>query len=99
MLKTLKDLFLLQNHNKPKQSYFETKPIEITHKQELCFYIPDFLWELCIGDQETGDVVAMEEANEGVDFRIHDWLTHQGEGAVLHCQTFLIALRLHSRDT
>lgn len=39
--------------------------------------VPDFLRELCICDQETGDVVAVEEADEGVDFRVHDWLTHQ----------------------
>ena len=60
--------------------------------------VPDFLWELCVGDQETGDAVAVEEADEGVDFWIHDWLAHQGQGAVLDGQTFLVPLRLHSGD-
>lgn len=38
--------------------------------------LPDFLRELRIGDQEAGDVVGVEEADEGVDFRVHNWLTH-----------------------
>lgn len=61
--------------------------------------LPNFLWELRIGDQEAGDVVGMEEADEGVDFGIHDWLTHQGEGTVLDCQALLVPLGLHSWDT
>lgn len=59
---------------------------------------PYFLWKLRISDQETGDATAVEEPDEGVDFRIHDWLSHQRQRAVLDCQTFFIALRLHSRD-
>ncbi len=46
---------------------------------------PDFLWELSIGDQEAGDAVGVEEADEGVDFGVHDWLAHQGEGTMLDC--------------
>lgn len=61
--------------------------------------LPDFLGKLCIGDQETGDVVGVEEADEGVDFGVHDWLTHQGEGTVLDCQTLFVPLGLHSRNT
>lgn len=61
--------------------------------------LPDFLRELCIGDQETGDVVGVKEADEGVYFGVHDWLTHQGEGTVLNCQALLVPLGLHSRDT
>lgn len=38
--------------------------------------LPDFFWELCIGDQEAGDAVGVEEAEEGVDFRVHNWLAH-----------------------
>lgn len=69
------------------------------HTNKVCVPLPDFLWELCIGDQETGDVVGVEEADKGVDFRVHDWLTHQREGTVLDCQALLVPLRLHSRDT
>lgn len=61
--------------------------------------LPDFLWELCIGDQEAGDVLGVQEADEGVDFRVHDWLAHQGEGTVFDCQALLVPLGLHSRDT
>lgn len=61
--------------------------------------IPNFLRELCIGDQEAGDAVGVEEADEGVDFGIHDWLTHQGEGTVLDRQALLVPLGLHSWDT
>lgn len=61
--------------------------------------LPDFLWKLCVGDEEAGDVVGVEEADEGVDFGVHDWLAHQGEGTVLDCQALLVPLGLHSRDT
>lgn len=40
----------------------------------------------------------MEEADEGVDFGVHDRLTHEGEGTVLDCQALLVPLRFHSRD-
>lgn len=60
--------------------------------------VPDFLWELCIGDQEAGDVVGVEEADKGVDFRVHDWLTHKREGTMFDLQPLLEALRLYSRD-
>lgn len=63
------------------------------------FFLPNFLWELCIGDQETGDLVGVEEAQEGVDFGVHDGFTHQGEGTVFDCQAFLVPLWLHSRNT
>lgn len=69
------------------------------HTNKGCVPLPDFLWELCIGDQETGDVVGVKEADEGVDFRVHDWLTHQRQGTVLDRQALLVPLGLHSRDT
>lgn len=59
---------------------------------------PDFVWELGVGDEEAGDALGVQEADEGIDFRVHDWLTHQGEGTVLDCQSLLVALRLHSRN-
>lgn len=65
----------------------------------MCAPLPDFLWELCIGDQEAGDVVGVEEADEGVDFRVHDWLAHKREGTMFDLQPLLIPLQLHSRDT
>lgn len=61
--------------------------------------IPDFLWELSIGDQKTGDVVGVEETDESVDFRVHDWLAHQRESTVFDFQALLVALGLYSRDT
>lgn len=61
--------------------------------------VPDFLWELCIGDQEAGNVVGVEETDKGVDFRVHDWLTHEREGAMFDLQALLIPLQLYSRDT
>ena len=61
--------------------------------------LPDLLRKLCIGDQEAGDVMGVEEADEGVDFGVHDWLPHQGEGTVFDCQALLVALGLHSWDT
>lgn len=61
--------------------------------------IPDFLWELCIGDKETGDVVGVEQADEGVDFRVHDWFTHQRESTVLDRQALFKSLWLYSRNT
>lgn len=41
----------------------------------------------------------VEEAKEGVDFGVHDWLPHQGQGTVLDNQTLLVPLRFYSRDT
>lgn len=61
--------------------------------------IPDLLWELSIGDQKTGDVVGVEETDEAVDFRVHDWLAHQRESAVFDFQALLVALGLYSGDT
>lgn len=65
----------------------------------MCAPPPDFLGELCIGDQEAGDVVGVEEADEGVDFRVHDWLAHKREGTMFDLQPLLIPLQLDSRDT
>lgn len=64
----------------------------------MCAPVPDFLWELCISDQEAGDVVGVEEADKGVDFRVHDWLTHKREGTMFDLQPLLKPLQLHSRD-
>lgn len=49
---------------------------ENSRAQALRVPLPYFLRELRIGDQEAGDVVGVEEADEGVDFRVHNWLTH-----------------------
>lgn len=43
--------------------------------------------------------MGVEEADEGVDFRVHDWLTHKREGTMFDLQPLLIPLQLHSRDT
>lgn len=64
----------------------------------MCAPVPDFLWELRIGDQEAGDVAGVEEADKGVDFRVHDWLTHEREGTMFDLQPLLKPLRLYSRD-
>lgn len=73
--------------------------IKTQEKNPMRVPVPDFLWELCVGDQETGDVVCVEEADKGVDFRVHDWLTHKREGTVFDLQALLIPLQLYSRDT
>lgn len=72
-----------------------------TQTSRACLFLllPDFLRELCVGDQEAGDAAAVQEADEGVDFGVHDGLTHQGEGAVPDGQALLVALGLHSGDT
>lgn len=61
--------------------------------------LPDFLWELSIGDQKAGDVVGVEETDEAVDFRVHDGLAHQGESTVFDFQALPVALGFHSWDT
>lgn len=61
--------------------------------------VPDFLWELSVGDQKAGDVVGVEETDEDVDFRVHDGLAHQRESAVFDFQALPVALRFHPRDT
>lgn len=61
--------------------------------------VPDFLWELSVGDQKARDVVGVEETDEAVDFRVHDGLAHQRESAVFDFQALPVALRFHSRDT
>lgn len=43
--------------------------------------------------------MGVEEADEGVDFRVHDWLAHKREGTMFDLQPLLIPLQLHSRDT
>lgn len=77
---------------KTDQTYFKITLIVRTKRscntQRRYFFIllvPDFLGELRIGYQETGDLMVVEAANEVVDFRIHDWFTNQGQGAVLDC--------------
>ena len=97
------------NHTLPKQvgwnGYFESREEIATSPQARCVCVrlvlpvPDFLWKLCIGDQETGDVVGVEKADESVDFGVHDWLTHQGECTVFDRQALLVSLWLHSGDT
>lgn len=90
------------NHILPKQvgwnGYFESRE-EIATSTLLFLPVPDFLWKLRIGDQETGDVVGVEKADESVDFGVHDWLPHQGECTVFGCQALLVSLGLHSGDT
>lgn len=46
------------------------------HKHGVGVTVPDFLWELSVGDQKAGDVVGVEETDEAVDFRVHDRLAH-----------------------
>lgn len=43
--------------------------------------------------------MGVEEADESVDFRVHDWLAHKREGTMFDLQPLLIPLQLHSRDT
>lgn len=69
------------------------------HKHGVGVTVPDFLWELSIGDQKAGDVVGVEETDEAVDFRVHDGLAHQRQSAVFDFQALPVALRFHSRDT
>lgn len=69
------------------------------HKHGVGVTVPDFLWELSIGDQKAGDVVGVQETDEAVDFRVHDGLAHQRESAVFDFQTLPVALGFHSGDT
>lgn len=95
---------MLQKNNTSKQTAWvnvlrATSKCCRAHKQGVGVPIPDFLWELSIGDQKTGDVVGVEETDEAVDFRVHDWLAHQRESTVFDFQALLVALGLYSRDT
>ena len=57
------------------------------------------LRELGICDEEGGDALLMEEADQGIDFWVHDWLADQREGTVLRSHTLGKPLRLHTWHT
>lgn len=67
--------------------------------QYMFVHIPDGIRELCIGDEEGGDSLLMEQLDQSVDLGVHDGLPHKREGAVLWLHPLRQTLQLHSRHS
>ena len=61
--------------------------------------IPNGIWELCIGDEESGDAFLMKKLYYSVDLWVHNGFSHEGQGTVLRLHALHYPLCLHSRDT
>ena len=45
-------------------------------------HTPDGFRKLSIGDEEGGDLPLVEQPDQCIDLRIHDRLSHEGQGTV-----------------
>ena len=105
---TLK-LQLLQAFNKSFPEIFEQRSVDLLEALlsagihadvELSqgLHVPDGLRKLCVGHQEAGHLLLVQELDKLVYLRVHDGLPHQRQGAVLHRHALSQLVGQHARN-